>query len=209
MTKQEVRKLQRAMNRFTARFLENFPPLMVDGDRGHATNRRISECKLYLGYKGGTERSHRVTQLFLKRLANPVILPPAMMELAEERRRKQHERARQRVAGTATFDGRQVASWLKPYLDFARANGWKGTLNSGFRDPAHSEELCFHICGHPSCPGLCAGRTSNHSGKTKPKGAVDVSDFARFAQLMQSCPLKPRIFNAVASDPVHFSATGH
>jgi hypothetical protein len=209
MTKEEVKQLQRAMNRFTGKFLETFPPIIVDGVRGHATNRRISVCKLYLGYEGNAVRSHRVTPLFLKRLNRPAIMPAAMIKRAEERRREQHERARRRVTGVATFDGRPVANWLRPYLEFARKNGWKGTLNSGFRDPAESEAICFHKYNQPSCPGVCAGRASNHSGKTKPKGALDVSDFARFGQLMQSCPLQPRIFNALPSDPVHFSATGH
>jgi hypothetical protein len=209
MTEKEVKQLQRAMNRFTAKFLENFPPLIVDGKRGRPTNRRISECKLYLGYDADVVPSHRVTALFLQRLKRPESMPAAMVALAEERRRKQHERARRRVTGVALFDARPVANWLKPYLDFARAHGWKGTLTSGFRDPVHSEEICFQICRHPTCPGLCAGRTSNHSGKTKPKGAVDVSDFVRFGQLMQLCPLEPRIFNALPNDLVHFSATGH
>jgi len=209
MTKTEVTQLQRAMNRFTGKLLENFPPIVVDGIRGPATNRRISECKLYLGYEGDAVRSHRVTPLFLKRLSDPKILPAAMAKLAEEQRRKQRERALRPVAGVATFDGRPVAKWMLPYLEFARQNGWKGTLNSGFRDPAHSEGICFQKCGKPTCPGICAGRTSNHSGKTKPKGAVDVSDFGRFAQLMQRCTLQPRIFNELSSDPVHFSATGH
>src|SRR6476619_792688 len=128
MNADQVKSLQRAMNAFTDRFLENFPVVMVDGVRGPPTNRRISECKLYLGYKGGRERSHRVNKLFLRRLADPDLLPPAMQGLAEARRRKQHERAHQVVDGVAMFDRRPVAAWLKPYLDFARANGWRGTL---------------------------------------------------------------------------------
>jgi hypothetical protein len=210
MTESEVKQVQRAMNRFTERFLENFAPVRVDGDKGPATNRRISDCKFYLGYEGAAQRSHRVTPVFLKRLNRPATMPAAMVELGQERRRKQHERAQQRVTGVATFDGRPVANWLKSYLDFAREKGWKGTITSGFRDPEESEELCLRQCGQPSCPGTCAGRTSNHSGKTKPKGAVDVSDIARFARLMERCPLEPRIFNALgAKDPEHFSATGH
>ena len=209
MTTQEVKNLQSAMNRFTGKFLEDFPPIIVDGIRGPATNRRISECKLYLGYEDDASRSHRVTLLFLKQLNRPSILPAAMAKLAQERRDKQRERALRPVAGVATFDGQPVAKWLVPYLDFARQNGWKGTVTSGFRDPAHSEEVCMHKCGHPTCPGICAGRTSNHSGKTKPQGAVDVSDFARFGQLMQSCTLQPRIFNDLPKDRIHFSATGH
>jgi hypothetical protein len=213
MTKEEVEQLQRDLNRFTNRFLEKFPALIVDGDRGRATNRRIVGCKFYLGYEGGPQRSIRVLPQFRKRLARPTspqVMPAGMIKLGEERRSEQHERARQPVATGATlFDGRQVANWLKPYLDFARNNGWKGTLTSGFRDPEHSEQLCLQMCGKPSCPGKCAGRTSNHSGNKKPKGAVDVSDFVRFGQLMQRCPLEPRIFNALGDqDPVHFSATG-
>jgi hypothetical protein len=194
------------MNRFTNRFLEKFPPIIVDGLRGPATNRRIVTCKFFIGYAGDPQRSRRLTPPFRARVISPTsteIVPAPMLERGKERRREQHERARQPVAaGVALFDGRPVANWLKPYLDFARENGWQGTLNSGFRDPVLSEQLCFQICGAPSCPGRCAGRTSNHSGKRKPKGAVDVSDFARFGQLMRVCPLEPPIFNALGdSDP--------
>ena len=42
-----------------------------------------------------------------------------------------------------TFDGKAVASWLIPYLTWARQNGWKGRLNSGWRSPEHSERLCM------------------------------------------------------------------
>jgi hypothetical protein len=213
MTKAEVEQLQRDLNRFTDRFLERFAPLMVDGVRGPLTNRRIVKCKFYIGYTGERQRSRHASPMFRKRLNRPTsrkVVPVEMIELGEERRREQHERAQQRPpAGVTLFDGRKVARWMKPYLDFARNNGWQGTLNSGFRDPAHSEQLCFQICGAPSCRGLCAGQTSNHSGKTKPKGALDVSDFARFGQLMQGCPLEPRIFNDLPDDHVHFSATGH
>lgn len=213
MTKAEVEQLQSDLNRFTDKFLEKFPQLMVDGDRGPLTNKRIVGCKFYLGYEGGRQRSMRVTAQFRRRLDRPTsreVTPAEMIELGKQRRKDQHERARQPAAAGATLvDGRPVANWMKPYLDFARRNGWQGTLISGFRDPAHSEQLCFQICGAASCPGRCAGRKSNHSGNKKPKGAMDVSDFKRFGELMKSCPLEPRIFNALgADDPNHFSATG-
>jgi hypothetical protein len=213
MSKDEVKKLQRDLNRFTDEFLENVAPIIVDGIRGHATNRRIVTCKFYLGYTGDPQRSTRVIPQFRRRLGHPrsgKIMPAAMIERGEERRSKQREQATQSPgAGVATFDGRPVAEWLKPYLDFARDNGWRGTLNSGFRDPDHSEQVCMAMCGAPSCPGRCAGRSSNHSGASKPQGALDVSDFARFGEVMKSCPLEPRIFNALGpADPVHFSATG-
>ena len=108
-----------------------------------------------------------------------------------------------------TFDGVLCASWLIPSLTWARAHGWQGRLNSGWRDPVYSEGLCLKMCGAPTCPGRCAGRLSNHSGSVKPKGAIDVSDEVRFGQLMAACPLSPRIFNDLPNDRIHFSATGH
>jgi hypothetical protein len=112
-------------------------------------------------------------------------------------------------ASVGTFDAKQCASWLIPYLAWARQNGWQGRLNSGWRDPVHSEGLCLKMCGAPTCPGRCAGRRSNHSGSVKPNGAIDVSDEIRFGQLMARCPLSPPIFNDLPNDRVHFSATGH
>jgi hypothetical protein len=213
MTKAEIEQLQSDMNGFTKQHLRDFAPIIVDGDRGHATNRRIVICKFFLGYTGEEQRSHRLTPPFRERLERPnlkSITPKEMRELGVERRAAQHKRARQRVApGVTTFDSRPVAKWMKPYLDFARKNGWTGTLNSGFRDPEESEQECFKICGAPSCAGKCAGKSSNHSGKTKPHGALDVSDFERFGKLMQQCPLEPRILNDLPDDPVHFSTTGH
>jgi hypothetical protein len=134
-----------------------------------------------------------------------------MRERGEDRRRKQRREAQHPPAraGVVLFDGRPCAAWLAPYLEWARGRGWKGTLVSGWRDPAYSEQLCRQICGAPSCPGRCAGRASNHSGNAKPSGALDVSDYQRFGQLMHQCPFSPRIFNALgAKDPVHFSASG-
>ena len=113
------------------------------------------------------------------------------------------------TADVGTFDGKPVARWLIPYLSWARDHGWTGRLNSGWRDPAYSEQLCMSICGAPTCPLRCAGRLSNHSGSVKPKGAIDVSEYVQFGQLMAVCPLQPRIFNDLPSDLVHFSATGH
>jgi hypothetical protein len=135
-----------------------------------------------------------------------------MLARAGDRRRKLRKGAKLSSApraGVATFDGKPVAAWLKPYLVWARNNGWQGTLNSGWRDPAYSEQLCRNICGAPTCPGRCAGKTSNHAGSVKPAGAVDVSDYGKFGELMRRCPIEPRIFNALgARDPVHFSASG-
>jgi hypothetical protein len=202
MAKDDVKKLQRDLNKFAEKHLEGVAPLVVDGKRGHATNRRIVTAKYYLGYEGDSQRSTRTSPQLRKRLGRP--------DAGEERRREQHAAAKRKPRkGVTTFDGRPVASWLKPYLEYARKNGWKGTVNSGYRDPEYSEQLCIAMCGKPACPGRCSGRKSNHSGTEKPAGAVDVSDYVRFGKLMESCPLEPRVFNAFGdADPVHFSASG-
>jgi peptidoglycan hydrolase-like protein with peptidoglycan-binding domain len=215
MPRERVKGLQKALNGFTNKHLKSFGPLMVDGVVGPATKKRIREAKAYLGYTGAARRSSTVDRDFMRRLRHPRSVrfsSPAMLARALDRRRKQRKAAKESMApraGVATFDGKPVAAWLKPYLVWARNNGWKGTLNSGWRDPVYSETLCRNMCGAPSCPGRCAGRTSNHAGSVRPAGALDVSDYQRFAELMRRCPLQPRIFNALgARDPVHFSVSG-
>jgi hypothetical protein len=84
-----------------------------------------------------------------------------------------------------TVDGKPVAGWIGRAALAARAAGaWSGVMLSGFRSPEYSEQLCYGICGQPSCPGLCAGRASNHScpptATCKPyEGAGDFTDAAR------------------------------
>lgn len=191
--------------------------LEEDGVPGPATRKRIRQLKHWLGYSrkkqtGAYDRGFhlRVLHPFSSKHSSE-----AMLKAAAERRRAHNDAVRKsqaeggKTSGVATFDGKKVAAWMVPYLEFARANGWKGQLVSGWRDPAHSEQLCREMCGRPSCPGRCAGRSSNHSGSTKPRGAIDVSQFVEFGRLMRRCPHSPRIFNALgARDPVHFSATG-
>lgn len=212
MPSEQLKEVQKALNWFTEKFLKGLGPLIVDGEVGPATRKRIKEAKFYLGYTGRARKSAAVDADFMKRLRHPKRGTPAMVSRGVSRRREQRKAAKASTTvrpGVALFDGKPVAAWLKPYLDWARKNGWQGTLNSGWRDPVYSEQLCKRICGAPSCPGRCAGRTSNHAGSIKPAGAVDVSDYIRFGQLMARCPLQPRIHNALgAQDPVHFSVSG-
>jgi hypothetical protein len=208
----DVERLQRSLNRFTNRWLENVAPLIVDGRKGFLTNRRIMTVKWYLGYLG--ERGGRVTSKFVRRMRHP--RDPRWSSVRQvlrgiRRRRRQRRRAIEDLhplPGVSTFDGRPVATWLRRYLVWAREHGWRGQLISGWRSPEHSEQLCFEICGRPTCPGRCAGRASNHSKTQRPHGAVDVSDYARFGELMERIPYRPRIFNALPADPAHFSSTG-
>jgi hypothetical protein len=111
-----------------------------------------------------------------------------------------------------SFDGKPVAEWLAYRLEAARRAGWGGGLNSGWRSPEYSEQLCYQICGAPTCPGRCAGKTSNHTKNVYPEGAIDVSDPANFAAVMRQLANRIPgvvIFNALGnSDPWHMSASG-
>jgi hypothetical protein len=211
----DVSALQGHLNRFTAKYLEGVRPIAVDGKRGRETNKRTRRVKYYLGYTGTAQRSLAVGPRLFSRMdhpRSPRLFNPAMLSRGLARRRKQHHVAKAAAApraGVASFEGKPVAAWLKPYLDWARKHGWQGDLKSGYRTPEESEQLCFGICGHPTCSGTCAGRTSNHSGRVKPNGAIDVTDEVRFGELMKRCPFSPRIFNDLPSDRVHFSRTGH
>ena len=214
--KPDVRALQTELNRFTQRHMHNVGPLIVDGVQGPATRARIRKVKYWLGYTGPERRKLSAGPELLQRMRHPrspAHSNPAMLARALKRRRRQRVLARKssvQRAGVVTFDGKAVAAWIEPHLAYARAHGWKGTIYSGYRTPEHSEEICREKCGAPSCPGRCAGRTSNHSGRVSPSGAVDVSDYVTFAGLMRSSPHKPRIFNDLpTTDPNHFSATGH
>jgi hypothetical protein len=210
-----IKQLQGGLNQFTGQFLKGINPIIEDGITGPATEARIKLVKFYLGYQGPLNAVADDT--FNQRMHHP---GDAQFSSAERVARGAERRAEQRKeadanqaaaagAGVSTFDGVPCAKWLTPYLTFAREHGWRGTLQSGFRDPAFSERLCQRMCGAPTCPGRCAGRSSNHSGSVRPKGAIDVSDFERFGALMKKCPLSPRIFNDLPIDPVHYSATGH
>lgn len=216
--------LQWALNEFWRRIgAADFEGLLeVDGQIGPATQQRIKRAKWLLGYNAPFRKSTAVDEQFMWRMEHPNHVRDGehrkndreLVNRGEERRddrRKREAKTRERIreSGIDTFDGKPVAAWLKPYLVWARDHGWTGTLNSGFRSPEHSENLCEQICGQPVCPGRCAGKTSNHTKKTKPFGAVDVSKPDEFARVIRNCPLRPQIFNALgARDPWHFSATG-
>ena len=209
---------QRLLNKCVRRLkLLDVELIAVDGVPGPATRKRIRQLKHWLGYseRKQTGAYDRAFHLRLKYPFSSKYSSEQMLAAGAKRRRRHNEAIRdsreraKKTTGVGTFDGKPCANWLIPYLSWAREHGWRGGLNSGFRSPVYSERLCFQICGRPSCPGRCAGRSSNHTQHVKPNGAVDVSDYVTFARLMQRCPLSPRIFNALgARDPVHFSASG-
>lgn len=223
MNPAEIKTLQHRMNEFVKIYLDGLGPILVDGKLGPSTQGRIRTIKWYLGYlppkgsKGGSNSLDPTPDHdFRSRLWHPKSLrysTPARLARAARRRVEQRKRAKEnadraKTHGVSRYDGRLVANWLIPYLNWARSHGWRGTVVSGWRDPAYSESLCYRMCGNPSCPGRCAGRSSNHSGSDKPHGAIDVSDYWRFGQIIAHCPYSPIIYNNLPIDRVHFSATG-
>lgn len=220
MTRREqVRVVQRTCNRFTTERLRGVKPLRVDGVKGPATNSRIMLVKFYVGY--GRNRDARVTSQFIRRVRHPrseKYSTKQMLHTAATRRRRQRNRWRLLRArayvqpGVTHFDGVPVCKCAVPYLRYARANGWRGRLVSGWRSTSYTVRLCLNICGRPMCPGRCGGTSSNHVGTACPRFAIDVNDYARFGWLMRRMPNPPqgrRIYNALgAQDPVHYSPSG-
>jgi len=219
-SEKEIKEVQRLLNDFSKRFRLGFTPVIVDGDKGHATRKRIREAKYLLGFKRDKTDAAEITDEFVRQLRHP--RHPLGDDFGKKRvkrgkRRRRHLRKQNRrnrykavrSSGVTTWGGKPVAKWFVPYLNYARDHGWKGGVTSGWRDPAYSEGLCYRMCGRPSCLGRCAGRSSNHVGSSFGTGALDVSDYAKFGQLMKSAPFDKKIFNALgAQDPVHFSASG-
>lgn len=118
-----------------------------------------------------------------------------------------------------SFEGVPVAAWMVGkdagpngshvnWLQKIRDHGWHGIVVSGARTAEHSEALCLAMCGAPSCPGRCAGRTSNHVVDAGfPDGAVDVSEYDVFERVAKE--VGAPLINDLPIDPVHFSPSGH
>jgi hypothetical protein len=211
-----VKALQSALNKFTSKYLSGVTPLIVDGKKGRATNTRVKTAKYYLGY--GSDRDAKTTRVFLQRLRSPHkrslfakgMYSTAFIRRARQRARHVSESVKANLSpGVTTYDGVPVAKCAVPILQWCRTHGWQGKLVSGYRSPAYSDSLCRRMCGAPKCPGLCAGRDSNHSGNSPARFALDVSDYTRFAQVVAKCPVSPRVFNDLPRDRVHFSPNGH
>jgi hypothetical protein len=212
-----VRGFQRALNTFTRRYTKGIAPLRVDGKMGKLTRARIRTVKFLLGYRGKINSA--ANREFRERMWHPKSTrysTPGRIALGAARRVEQRARWRKLQVqatvspGVGRFDGRPVAKAAIPHLQWARANGWRGTLVSGWRDPNYSRSLCIRMCGAPSCPGRCAGLASNHVGNTPSRFAIDVSDYANFGRIISRSPHRPRIFNRLgARDPVHFSPSGN
>lgn len=222
MTTQEIRHLQSELNNFTrAHKRLGYTPLNLDGEMGQLTKKRIREVKWCLGYSRANMNA-KTDKIFVQRMRHPSRINPDwnQSKAAVRNGRRRRISRRRWVAqnhlksflkpGVSRFDGKPVAKAAVPLLQWARNNGWRGQLVSGWRDPKYSQNLCYQMCGRPSCPGRCAGLSSNHVGSIPSRFAMDVSDYTKFGEVMRRCPLKPDVHNALgARDPVHFSPSGN
>lgn len=102
--------------------------------------------------------------------------------------------------GLAHFQGKPVAAWIAPALEYAKAHGWKGSVTSGYRSTAEQERIYNSGVRPAAKPG-----TSNHEGTEFPRGAVDVSEAQQLAQILQNSPFAQKLVYAGSKDPVHFS----
>jgi hypothetical protein len=221
MDKTAIRRLQNTLNHFVDRYPNlGSSKLRVDGERGQLTRKRFEEVQYDLGYL------HENILLtpnddFYHRVGRPNHVEPRWGATKEAVKRGQKRRSQRRHAarlnkfqaylkpGVGSFDGVSVARTAIPVLSWCRANGWHGRLVSGYRTPAYSESLCYHMCGRPSCPGRCAGRATNHAYATPDRFAMDVSDYINFGHVVARCPIRPHVHNSLPNDRVHFSPAGN
>ena len=126
----------------------------------------------------------RQTKIHARRLYIQLVLDKRLK--AKHEWLKKHPQHQFPDHGLVTLDGHQVASWIAEICVEAREAGyWNGYIISGWRSKQYSRELCENMCGAASCPGRCAGESTNHTGIDYPAGAVDVTDSAgliRFAR---------------------------
>lgn len=102
--------------------------------------------------------------------------------------------------GITNFGGKQVAKWIAPILAYAKAHGWTGGVNSGYR--TYSQQLAIYNSGvRPAAkPG-----TSTHEMTAFPGGAVDVSQAQQLSDILAHSPYAGKLVWAGSKDPVHFS----
>jgi len=102
--------------------------------------------------------------------------------------------------GLVNFEGKPVAAWIAKELRWARAHGWKGTVNSGHRSYAEQARIYASGVRPAAKPG-----TSNHEGDAFPRGAVDVSNAAQLSAILSKKPGGSPLKWAGSKDPIHFS----
>lgn len=179
-----IAQFQRAWNALNRTRALHYPALHVDGVRGHNTKIAMQKARYYLGL--GTGRWDRnpveVSDAFTHLLAHPFAGNIRRRRLATKRckarvaRWKASRRPPAPAKGLLWMDGRRGAAWIVRGLTRVRAHGVAFAIFSLWRSAAYSTSLCIRICGRPTCPGVCAGASTNHTGIEFPHGAADTGN---------------------------------
>ena len=131
-----------------------------------------------------------------------------LKDLKEEIKEEHKDKFDRGGTAIVTFDGHPCVEDLAYWLDHIRGRGmWSGVLVSGYRTPEYSEHLCWIICNAPTCPGRCAGRSTNHAKTTYPGPAGDVTDFIRCENAL--IDVGSGYHNNLPYDLVHMSKSGY
>lgn len=104
------------------------------------------------------------------------------------------------LKGVTQFDGKPVAKWIAPILQYAQQHGWTGSVNSGYRSFAQQKQIYDSGVRPAAVPG-----TSNHEMTAFPGGAVDVSQAQQLSNILSRSPYAKVLVYAGGKDPVHFS----
>lgn len=202
--------------------------IVIDGKPGPMTFKMAGHLASMEGLSDAqvkTIRSGRITPHAERILNGDVKRTPALKKREHERatgwKKFRHEHLHPPLDqdGIAEWKGMLVPAWtigeakgpdgkIVNWIELIEKHGWHGVVVSGARTAAHSEELCFQICGAPSCSGTCAGRSSNHViDSPSDWGALDVSEYTVFGRICREvgAPLQ----NDLPADPVHYSPSGH
>jgi hypothetical protein len=103
------------------------------------------------------------------------------------------------------MNGHQVVAWMVPAINYARAHGWSGSIESGVRSTALQAQLYARY----QAGGNIAAKPGQSNHELQNGGAIDVSDPGGFAKALHGYKGKPLVQGLAIGDPVHFSATGH
>lgn len=179
---------------------------------GGVDNQKARGALIASFLQGGDSRFTTGTNAAGSETSDPLSFAMALRQLGDvaghqvtTRTPAQHHPQRNQPApaggtGTGSFDGKKVAGWIAPILEYARQHGWKGTVSSGYRSYADQERIYDSGVRPAAVPG-----TSNHEGSQFPRGAVDVTDAQQLAQILARSPYRKRLRYAGSKDPVHFS----
>lgn len=105
----------------------------------------------------------------------------------------------------AKFDGKTVAGWIAPALEYARKHGWKGTVNEGLRSNETQAQYYSEFQAGKRRGPVAAPGTSHHRGVVYPLGAVDVSNPDQLSAILRRSPFANKLVWAGSKDRPHFS----